>query len=513
MGSLDNLRRSAKRWLKALRAGDAEARERLRRAYPAAPDHPGLRDVQHALAREHGVESWTALKARIAEADARPDDSHVALGELLLAAGTGDLSRLGAVLDRHPALVSERGTLPGHTGLRTALHFGIRHEAIVRALLDRGADPNVRDEGDNATALHFAAENQDPGIIRALVEHGADPNGEGDGHELAVIGWASCWDYREADPAIVDYLLAHGARHHIFSAVAMGDVATVRALVARSPAELARRMDVTNKRRTPLHLAVVKKQPQVLETLLDLGADANAVDAAGLTPLDQAALGGEAQLAERLIARGARLRLPAAVLLQRTDDVERLLRDDPGCLKPGQHYGTLIVHVSSRAPGNVVDTLIRLGADVNVSDDPSTALDGAIGYTPLHAAAFHGNRDAAAVLLKHGANVNLRDDKYCGTPAGWADHAGHGEVRDLILAGPIDIFQAIQFDRVARLPEILARDPGALNRPFREYGRCPPRTNQWWPGESCTPLEWAIMVNKPDALRYLRDAGADASTA
>ena len=32
------------------------------RAYPNAPARPVLRDVQHALAREHGHESWIALK-------------------------------------------------------------------------------------------------------------------------------------------------------------------------------------------------------------------------------------------------------------------------------------------------------------------------------------------------------------------------------------------------------------------------------------------------------------------
>jgi hypothetical protein len=60
--SLDNLRKTAKRWLKALRAGDRAAFERLRCAYPGAPVSPSLRDLQHALAREHGFPGWSALK-------------------------------------------------------------------------------------------------------------------------------------------------------------------------------------------------------------------------------------------------------------------------------------------------------------------------------------------------------------------------------------------------------------------------------------------------------------------
>src|SRR5947207_170665 len=75
--SLDNLRKEAKRWLKALRDGDAEARARFEQAYApsgpaeagrhvhAAPAKPGLRDVQHALAREHGRDNWIALKQAV----------------------------------------------------------------------------------------------------------------------------------------------------------------------------------------------------------------------------------------------------------------------------------------------------------------------------------------------------------------------------------------------------------------------------------------------------------------
>ena len=56
-----NLRKEAKRWLKALRANDPDARARLTRAYPNAPALPVLRDVQHALAREHGYDNWAAM--------------------------------------------------------------------------------------------------------------------------------------------------------------------------------------------------------------------------------------------------------------------------------------------------------------------------------------------------------------------------------------------------------------------------------------------------------------------
>ena len=60
--TLDSLRKEAKRWLKALRAHDPDARARYARAVPDGPATPALRDVQHALAREFGLPGWTSLK-------------------------------------------------------------------------------------------------------------------------------------------------------------------------------------------------------------------------------------------------------------------------------------------------------------------------------------------------------------------------------------------------------------------------------------------------------------------
>jgi hypothetical protein len=66
--TLDSLKKEAKQWLKALRAGDTDARRRLHSAIPDAPADPTLREVQHALAREHAVAGWAALKQRLTAA-------------------------------------------------------------------------------------------------------------------------------------------------------------------------------------------------------------------------------------------------------------------------------------------------------------------------------------------------------------------------------------------------------------------------------------------------------------
>ncbi len=451
--------------------------------------------------------------------DAEDAAIHRALTALLDAASRADAARVAEILDERPALVNERGTLHGHTGMRSALHFAVgtttENKETIKVLLERGADPNVRDEGDNAYPLHFASELLDLHIVRLLVEHGGDPIGAGDMHELEVIGWAACFDPVRIDlhgearehrrREVIDYLLAHGAKHTLFSAVAMGDVDDIRRIAVNDRTTLERMMDATNQHRRPLHLAVVKKQLASLKTLLELNANVEHEDDAGLTPLDQAALNRAEPFVDALLAAGAQLRLPAAIALDR--DGDRLLDEHAGQLASDGRWGTLIVRAAERSPASVIERLIAHGASPNVRDREETAIDGVSGYTPLHAAAFHGNRDAASVLLAHGARVTARDSRYHGTPAGWADYAKHIAVRDMILAGPIDMFDAVTFNRVNRLREIFDRDPGALNRPLRHSLLREPDPNDWtkswW-----TPLATAVRLGNVSAARELLEIGA-----
>ena len=504
--SLEHLRREAKRWLRQLRDGDPDALARFRRWHPTPPDAPTLRDVQLALAREHELPGWSDLKRELdRRAGGRSDDRARVIEDLLHAADRGDAPAVRAALERHPDVVNERAVLAGHTGRRTALHFAINclSEEIVDMLLARGADPNIRDDGDNAMPLHFAAEKGHFGIVKKLIEHGADPIGAGDTHHLDVIGWATCFTDTHRD--IAEYLLSHGARHTIFSAVALGDQAAIRDIVREAPDELERVMIGTIQRRRPLHLAVVKQQPGSLDTLIALGADLDARDSAGLTPLDQAALLGARALADRLIASGARIELPAAVALGQQDVIDRLLREEPHCLRPGGKWARLIIRAAEHSSGEVIETLVRGGASVHVRDSHRTAIDGTHGFTALHAAAWNGNDSAVRVLLRHGADPAAREDKYRGTPAGWADYNHQTRTRDIILEGAIDVWDAILY-RPDRITDILARDPDALDRRFGEY------VNGDIDDEAkTTPIAAAILQKKWDAARILVERGAAVS--
>lgn len=510
--SLEQLRKQAKSFLKRQQAADSDALTRIRESHPhwknqseqqvaAAPFV--LADAQLVIANEYGFASWSRLQSHVKTLEAASTAAK-AVASLRDAAGRGDIAQLNALLDAHPDMIDERSG----EGVRTALHQAVfgNSEAAVRLLLERGANPNIRCEGDNAFPLHFAVEKHRFPIIRLLVEYGAETIGEGDYHELGVIGWATAWDDIPANPEIVAYLLAHGARHNIFSAVAMGETKVIRELIARSPSDLEQRMNGTRMRRMPLHLAVVKNQSASLTTLLDLGANTESLDEAGFSALDQAAVDGRHDLAQILLERGAKLRLPAAIALHRTADIEPLLLRDPGTLKPGGRWGNLIVRASERAPGDVIETLVRNGASVNVHDDPKTSIDSTSGYTPLHAAAWYGNLSAIEVLMKHGADVRAREEKYHGTPAGWADYSGRKDARDLILCGSIDIIEAIQYGLIERVQTILEEDLASLNRPFGDYGLFPLFAEAWH-----TPLAYAATRGQEEIVRLLIERGADAT--
>src|SRR5262245_23244802 len=89
--SLENLKREAKRWLKALQANDSDARARFQRSHPKPPAAPTLRDVQLALAREFGLGGWSELKAKSAQST---EETNAELSALLEAAGKGDAARV-----------------------------------------------------------------------------------------------------------------------------------------------------------------------------------------------------------------------------------------------------------------------------------------------------------------------------------------------------------------------------------------------------------------------------------
>ncbi len=125
------------------------------------------------------------------ERDERDDDMKHAVRAIQEAAAEGRTDELDRLLDARPDLVDAPGV---NWQQQTALHKAAWRNRLecVRVLLERGADVGIRDFGDNAYPLHFAAAEADLAIVRMLVEAGSDVVGEGDDHQLEVLGWATC---------------------------------------------------------------------------------------------------------------------------------------------------------------------------------------------------------------------------------------------------------------------------------------------------------------------------------
>jgi ankyrin repeat protein len=78
-------------------------------------------------------------------------------------------------------------------------------------------------------------------------------------------------------------------------------------------------------------------------------------------------------------------------------------------------------------------------------------------------------------------------------------------LRDRLLNEPdISLFDALDYGRLDRVPEILARDPEALERPFALSLSREPKPEDWQ-----TPLVRSVARGNAEAVRALLDHGAD----
>jgi ankyrin repeat protein len=402
--NLDWLRKRAKRRLEELRQTNPNAR---------------LADAQFDLARQYGFASWRALKAHV--------DSLTADGQLFDAARNGDVNTLAALLDEHPDKLHARAKPYAWSLLHFAAHGG--HLAAVDLLLRRGLDVNTREKGDNTYAMHWAAAGGRLDVVRRLADAGGDVIGHGDDHELEVIGWASSWEGCDdpAHRAVVDFLLSRGARHHIFSAIAMNLADEVRRIVAADPTALSRPMSHNEDYQLPLHFAVRMNRPEMVTLLVELGADPLGRDGTGYPPAAYAASPDIDRRVMESIARSGRMDLFTALALRAWDSAERLLRDSRSVIEAGGTNAGVLHLMAKRGNVAAVKWLLDHGADPNARWAHWDA-----EVTPLHLAAWGGNADVVRLLLTANADPRIRDSKHDGDAMGWAEHFRRPEIVQIL---------------------------------------------------------------------------------
>lgn len=147
-----------------------------------------------------------------------------------------------------------------------------------------------------------------------------------------------------------------------------------------------------------------------------------------VTPLLAAAYAKQRDLAEKLLAMGAKLDYITAIALNRREIVETMLEQEPRLIhkQAPDRIGSL--HVAAHfADGDLVSMLLSRGADANDSKNPKM-------ITPIFFA-WTEPLSNAEILLRAGADVNARS-KHGFTPLHWAAKTGRiGYVRLLLAHG------------------------------------------------------------------------------
>jgi ankyrin repeat protein len=481
---IDTLRKEAKRWLKAVRAGDARARARLAEALGAAPAEPGLRDIQLALAREHGLPGWNELKAA-AEAARERGMSRKDRIEIVLRHGWGgDPAFARRIVERDPGLSKD--------SLAMAAVCGDLEEVERRLKADPSAASRKSGPLDWEPLLYLAysripgpGEDNALAIATMLLDHGAAPNASfNDGWDnpftvlCGVIGLGEGVKPPHAhDVALAELLLDRGAEpfdtQALYNTSIVGDdVSWNERLWARSAVrgETARWNDPEHKPKLGgrfglgaldylLGNAVGQGHVRRTEWLLEHGSHANAVHAYSGHPLhEMAQLDGFAQiqtLLERYGGRPAELKgaaaFHAACMRMDFETARAMAAGHPEYARAPAP----MLKAAHNGLAEVVEFLLSLGGDANATEED--------GITALHRAVQSGSVEAVRRLVEAGADLEVRERRWEGTPVSWAAVLGKPEAFDYLAPISRDIRPLVWMVRKDRLLEVLAQDPSQVN--------------------------------------------------
>lgn len=487
---------------RAIKKGDLAALRALPRSAPRAMLEFGLEGpLQLAAAHDH-VAIVRELIARGVPLDAQDHDGATALhvcAERGHRATARALIAAGASLDvlSRPEEPQQARLLWGTSPLMLAASRG--DLAMVKLLLEAGADPRVQRKGSDS-ALHFAARNKAATaakVLRALVAAGAHLDAPGERGQTALhaaceasataavktlleLGAKS--DVRDAKKKLpMDLATSRaiwsafeaagvGARVDLHEAAAKGDAARVASALERGQAIDARK---SAEKKTALHLAAEHGHAAVVRVLLDAGADLEAADRGGMTPLLWAIERRRRPVVSLLRERGANLlattgrgygALHSACSAQDLALLEELVSAgmSPEAPTPWLNGGTLLHVAASWGAQKVVRWLLERGVAVDASDNK--------GRTPLHLAAKSNRSEVITALLDGGAAVDAAD-RAGDTALHVAAGAGFSVVVRTLLArganvNPLNRGKRTPLDLARGKAAALLKDAGGKLKPY-----------------------------------------------
>ena len=273
--------------------------------------------------------------------------------------------------------------------------------------------------GDTEAVLHLAEQKKSPltsdgdvPAIRRLVDmklldvNMKDKNKETPLHKAA----------REDNIEAMSFLLEVGA--DINAVDGQGNTALRLAIYCSHPKAALKlikggaKLEVKyNKDQTPLHMAAGMGSEELVGALMEQG-NVNTTDKHGWTPLHIALQYRHAEIVEILLEAGAQAgfqtpvgRTPLHVALEHCDVTSAKLLLRYGSYKDSaDESGMTALHLAARdGYKDIVLSLVDQGSDVNAQDKS--------GKTPLHRAAKEGKTEMVSLLVQRGSDVTLTDKK------------------------------------------------------------------------------------------------------
>ena len=293
----------------------------------------------------------------------------------------------------------------GGTGYPVSkLALGNRSPAVLGVLIENGADLQRRITwqgrrtgrwviGDNATLLHFAARDGVPETIRLLLDEGLDPfatarSDTNIGDRQTPLHVAVFFSKPNNAAAIVD--------HESFQS---GDQAKRQKVLDECLTISMRRPGPTTAELCAKLIeagASVQQEPDqstliqsIAESIHPSSTDTDSIN----------------EVVEVLEKAGVEIDLYSAVALQRDEQVNQILQQNPELATCRSPEGLPALHMATRLGDiNTVRSLLTAGCDVNIQNQSKDS--GYFGERALSEAAFWDQEEIAKLLIESGAEVN-----------------------------------------------------------------------------------------------------------